>query len=293
MHRRLPRSPGLLRLRLQLQLCSPQRAPHRWLLHLCQLKKAFSAGSRTCLATSLSRHLSSHRSSRLQPKSALAKRAAMDVASAVSRVVNSAANAVVVMADAAVVAARRGAPKAVRKVVSKARVVPTDVRKAALMVAPKAVAENAASAIRKVAAMPVVRNARNAQPVKPETTAIQKAAPTTAPKTVNRANHEGKAAVADATAAMAVTVVSSAHRVTRSSKTSQRPIRRPWQRPRVATQQLHRRVVRTERPLKLAKIRVSVRKATANSAVNAAVAAMTAEVSAVKGQRARTPHLTQ
>ena len=203
----------------------------------------------------------------------------MVVANSVVNVANSAANAVVVMADAVAVAARRVAPKdarrAVRKVVSTARVVPKDVRKVVLRVAPKAVAENAASAIRKVAAMLVVKNARNVRPVKPEATAMQKAAPTT----VNRA---GKAAVADATAAMAVTVASSTHRVTRSSRTLQRPIGRRW---------LRLRVVR----VRATAHRVSARKATGNSAVsavNAAAAATTAGVIAASGQMARTPHPT-
>ena len=193
------------------------------------------------------------------------------------------------MADAVAVAARRVAPKdarrAVRKVVSKARVVPKDVRKVALMVAPKAVAENAASAIRKAAAMPVVRNVRNAPPAKPETTATRTAAPTTALTTVNRANHEPKVAVADATAAMVATVASSTHRVTRSSRTLQRPIGRRW---------LRLRVVR----VRATAHRVSARKATVThvaNAVSAVVAATTAGVNAVSvvnDQTARTPHLT-
>ena len=292
MRQRLPRSPGPSHPRLLQRLCSPQRAPHRWLQHLYQLKKAFSAGSRTCLAPSLSRRLSLHWSRRLKRKSALAKPDAMAVASVVSSVVNAANSAAsgVVMVDAVAVAALRVAPKdvqkAARKVVPKARVVPKDVQKVAL----KAVAANAASAILKAAAKPVVKSARNAQPVKRETTAIQKAAP----KTANRA---AKAAVADATAAMAVTVAS-ALRVTRSSKTSQPPIRRRWLRPWAATRPSHRRVAQTERPLRPARTRVtahrvSARKATVKRAVSAAVAAMTVVANVVKGQMVRTPHLTQ
>ena len=219
----------------------------------------------------------------------------MAVANAVSSVVNavsSAASVVAVTAGAVAVAALRVAPKGVQK----ARVVLKDVRKVGLM----AVTANAASAILKAAAKPVIKSARNAQPVKRERTAIQKAAPTTAPTTVNSAV---KAAVADAIAAIAVTVASALH-VTRSSKTLQRPIRLRWLRPRVGTHQLHRRVVRTEQPLRLARTRatahqVSARKATVKhvvSAVSAAVAATTAGVNAViavNDQRARTPHPTR
>ena len=107
-------------------------------------------------------------------------------------------------------------------------------------------------------------------------------------------------AVADETAAMAVTVASEL-RVTRSSKTLQRRIKLPWQRLRAAERQSHLRVARTEQAVKPAKTpviahQVSARKATgmhAVSAVSALAAAMTVVMSVVSEPMVRMPRPTR
>ena len=308
MHRRPLRSPGQSLQRQPLRRCNPHRVLHRWQRPRYRLKKAFLAGSKTCLAPSRKLRRSLHQWHRPKPRSARVKPAVMVGVNVVSRVASarSGASAVAVMAVAVVVAAVKDAPRVARK----ASLAQKDVRKVALTAARKAVAENAANAILKAVAIPVVRSARNVPPAKPAPTATQKVAP----KTANRAMKAAvvRAAVVDATAVTAATVAN-APRVTRSSRTSQRPIRRQWPRPWVAAMPpAHRHVARTDPLLKPVRTRAIVRKLTARKAtgspvatashvvraagsvvVTAVAAATTAAVNAVIASTARTPRQTR
>ena len=289
MRQRLPRSPGLSLLRQPLRRCNPPRAPHRWLQRRYRLKKAFLAGLKTCLAPSRKQRQSPHPWHQPKPKSARVKRAATAVVNAVSRVASalSAANGVAVTAGAVAGAAAKAGLRAVLK----------DARKLAVKLAVKAVVESAANATLKAAAMRVGRSDRNVPPVKPARKAMRKAA-------LKTANLAPKAVAANATAVTVVTAAS-ALRVTRSSRTLQRPIRPRWLRPWVATPPAHRHVARTDRLPKPARTRViarklSARKATANRVVTASPVARAvvnvvaaATTAAVNGSRARTPRLTR